>query len=123
MTEKDIDQRLEKIEKESADIMGLFDNSGHIPAQYIDKAQVLFKNLKDALQSEYKRMDTVRFQSSMSEIESAFYHPAIRDSWANTGVSRVRWDSRPDSRWFSVLYDVHGYMRYWRDQLSSRNAA
>jgi len=125
MTIEDIDQRLEKLENNVEAIINLFDSDGscHISQPNMTLAQALFKKLKEDFKAEYKRMDSVREQANLSEDELAFYHPAISNAWANSTISRVRWNSRPDGSWFSALYEVQGYMSYWRDQLKSYKAA
>jgi hypothetical protein len=123
MNAEEILSRLTEIEKQTTFIMNLFDKNTRMPQEKIEESQFLLQKLKEDLSIEYKRMGTVRGEKSLSQLEANFYHPAIRDAWANSCLSSLKWNSRPDGKWFSVLYDVSGYMSYWKENLLSAQAA
>lgn len=116
---QNIIQMLQKLECQTDHIIGLFDDRNQIPQQRVNEAQALLKKLKDDLKSEYKRMDTVKGVAELSDIEVNFYRPAIQDAWANSGISQIRWNSRPDYKWYTALDDVKNYIIYWRSSLQS----
>jgi hypothetical protein len=103
---------MDAIRGESDSILRLFEN-GHVPQGRVGQAQELFRGLKEKLQAEYKRMATRRGDAALSDVEARFYKPAIDDAWANTGISGVRWNTRPDRRWHDALWSVSDYMGYW----------
>ena len=109
-------QKMSTIREESDCILKLFVN-GSVPQKDVQKAQELFRALKEQLHAEYKRMATVKGQASLSDFESRFYKPAVDDAWANTAIGRVRWNTRPDNNWHEALWSVSDYMRYWSKNL------
>ncbi len=113
MSDTEVLQKMNAIQEESDCILKLFEN-GHVPQGKVHEAQELFRALKNKLQAEYKRMATGRGSAALSDVESRFYKPAIDDAWANTAISGVRWNTRPDHRWHDALWSVSDYMGYWR---------
>jgi hypothetical protein len=118
MSKADVLQRMDAIREESDCILKLVEN-GHFPQGKVREAQELFRALKEKLQAEYKRMGTGRGEAALSDVEAKFYKPAIDDAWANTGISGVRWNTRPDHRWHDALWGVSDYMGYWSGNLTS----
>jgi hypothetical protein len=118
MSEADVLQKLDAIRDESNRILKLFEN-GRVPQANVREAQELFRALKEKLQSEYKRMATVRGQAALTKVEAHSFKPAIDDAWANTDIASTRWNSRPDHRWHDALWNVRGYMEYWSEDLRS----
>lgn len=109
-------RKMDAIREESDRILGLFEN-GHVPQGKVHEAQELFRALKEKLKAEYKRMETVRSQAELSDVEARFYKPAIDDAWANTVIGGVRWNTRPNHHWHDALWNVSGYMRHWSGNL------
>ena len=118
MTEAEMIQELDAIRDESDRILNLFEN-GRVPHAKVPEAQELFRTLKEKLQTEYRRMATIRGEAALSDVEAHFYQPAIRDAWTNTLISSVRWNSRPDHRWHDALWSVSDYMGHWSGHLRS----
>src|SRR5450759_4096144 len=113
-----MDQRFPDYHARVERILDLFDDRYRISRDRTEEAQSMFRVLKEDLQAEYKSMDTGTGQARLSAAERVFYHPAICDAWANTGVSSVRWDSRPDRRWHDALWSVGDYMKHWQSSLA-----
>lgn len=119
MTEKaDVLQKLDTIRNEADRIMKLFEN-GRVPQARAAHAQESLRALKEKLQAEYKRMNTIKGEAALADIELRYYKPAIDDAWANTALGSVRWNSRPDNRWLDALWSVADYMSYWGGNLKS----
>jgi hypothetical protein len=118
MTEAEVLQKLDAIRDESERISKLFE-SGRVPVAKVPEAQELFRTLKEKLRADYRRMATISGEAALSEVEAHFYKPAIDDAWANTGISSIRWNSRPDHRWHDALWNVRDYMGHWSGNLSS----
>jgi len=116
MTQSEALQKLSGIREQAERIIKLFEND-HVQSQTVPKAQELFRSLKENLHAEYKRMSTVRGEAALSHLESSFYKPAIEDAWANTQISGIRWNSRPNGRWLDELSSVSDYMGYWSSNL------
>jgi hypothetical protein len=123
MTHKDgpqtpaqIQAALKQIEDEAAGIMQLL-NNGRVPVGASREAQERLRALKELLDAEYCRMATIRGRDALSRVAAAFYWPAIQDAWANSGISGVRWNSRPGTKWSEVLYQVRFYAQYWAGSL------
>ncbi|MCZ6541262.1 MAG: hypothetical protein O6704_06390 [Nitrospinae bacterium] len=119
MDKESVEQELLRFEEKVDRIVGFFDSRGHISRNAVAEVQSLFRELKEDLKSEYKSMDTIRGQASLSDIEDQFYQPAIRDAWANTRISSIPWNSQPNQQWCDVLIEVSDYMSYWRNNLKS----
>jgi hypothetical protein len=115
-TPEEILNRLKKFGEDTEAIMHLFVNR-RVPAAKVLEARERFRALKRELESEYRLMATVKGEAALSSVASAFYWPAIQDAWANSGISGVRWNTRPDGKWFDALYQVEFYMSYWADGL------
>jgi predicted house-cleaning noncanonical NTP pyrophosphatase (MazG superfamily) len=116
MNETEVLQKLDAI-REEAEQIGKIVGNGRVTQAQVPYSQELFRELKKKLETEYKRMSTVKGEANLSDVEAYFYKPAIDDAWANTTIGRVRWNSRPDSSWHEVLSSVSDYMNYWGDQL------
>ncbi len=115
LNEKEINKKLQYFAKEANDIITLFEQKNYSCSCIKKKeAQSRFKTLKEELKSEYQRMNTTKGQNNLSELELAFYQPAITDVWANSGISSIKWNSTPNTAWYSALYDVDDYMNYWQ---------
>jgi hypothetical protein len=115
-TAEEVCLRLQGIGTEADAMMDRFSN-GHVPHDQVEQVRERFKSLKERLESAYRRMDTLRGEAELSQAAELFYWPAIQDAWANSGISSVRWDSRPDNNWFDALYEVRFYMNYWAGNL------
>lgn len=115
-TSEEIETRLKKFGEDTEAIMHLFAD-GRVPASNVPEARDRFRALKQELDNEYRRMATVKGEAALSSVASAFYWPAIQDAWANSGVSGLRWNTRPDHKWFDALYQVRFYVSYWADGL------
>ena len=118
MAEADVLQKMDAIRDESDRILKLFE-AGRVLQANVPEARELFRALKEKLQSEYKRMATVRGEAALSKVEAHFYKPAIDAAWANTAIASTRWNSRPDHHWHDALWNVRGYMEYWSGDLRS----
>lgn len=121
MGNKSVGLKLQQLEERTDNIMAFFDSHGHVSRNKVADVQLLFKEFKEDLKSEYKCMDTIKGQASLSDVEAQFYRPAIGDAWANTRISSIPWNSQPTQRWRDVLADVGDYMRYWRSSLKNIN--
>ena len=102
--------RLEAIDRQVAETDQL------VESRRIDEARVRFAELKQHLQSEFRRMATIEGDAQLSQLERAFYVPAIQDAWANSGIKQVRADWRP-RKWHDALYGVGDYMRRYLSSL------
>lgn len=118
MTEAEVLQELDAIRDESDRILDLFEKHC-VPHAKVPEARELFRTLKEKLEAEYKRMATVKCDVALSEVEAHFHKPAIEDAWANTGISSVRRNSRPDHRWHDALWSVRDYVAHWSSDLRS----
>jgi hypothetical protein len=45
--------------------------------------------------------------------------PAIADALTNSGISGLRWDSRPNIEWIAKLTDARDCMDHWISSLRS----
>ena len=104
--------KLQTISDKANAILAMFEPGGYIKASVTSEAQYLFKNLKEELKEDYKRLSRHRRKRRVHDLEAQFLYPAIEDAWANTGFSSIRWDGRPNRKWSSALYDVKSYMGY-----------
>ena len=77
----------------------------------IDEARERFRELKQHLEDEYRKIDTIKGEAKLSRLEKAFYAPAIRDALTNTGISNISPTSRPE-KWKDALWGVEDYMRH-----------
>lgn len=119
MDKENVELKLQQFEERVDLIVSFFDSRGHVTRNKVGEVQSLFRELKEDLKSECKLMDTIRGQASLSDVESQFYHPAIRDAWANTSISSIPWNSQPNQRWCDVLIEVNDYMSYWGNNLKN----
>src|ERR1700733_2752915 len=98
-TSEEIEAQLRKWSEDAEAIMRLYLEGRQMVASRVPEARDLFRTLKEELDTEYRRMDTIKGEASLSRLASAFYRPAVQDAWANSGLSSVRWNSRPDHTW------------------------
>jgi hypothetical protein len=117
MNKQEVMQRVQEIADEADCIMKLFQTDHHVPRAKVQEARELLRALKEKLQSEYKRMDTFNKRETLSDVESAFYQPAIASAWANSGISGISPNTTPTYRWFSALYCVRHDMGHTSSQL------
>ena len=80
-------------------ILVLVEPGGTVKTAATSEAQYLFKNLKAELKGDYDRLSSHQRYLGAHDLEAQFLYPAIEDAWANTGISSIRWDSRPNRKW------------------------
>jgi hypothetical protein len=61
-----------------------------------------FGVLKDRLQSEYRRTDSVRSRDKLNPVEKAFYAPAVHKTFVE--LTKIRKGTRPFVDWSNALY-------------------
>lgn len=98
-------------------IMQLFDERSFIRKGQKEKAQELLTNLKEKFKSDYKSRDTKRGEEQMTDVERAFFFPAIHEAYA--GIS-IKTNSLPSPTWVFELYDAQSTIRYYLDQLREK---
>jgi hypothetical protein len=94
-------ERLRPVEKQFDDILELIGDSRVLRGDAKFSAQTKLRELKENLQVECKRMNTLRGQESLTPCEMAFYEPAMRKASAEISV---RWNSLPGRQWHTNLY-------------------
>jgi hypothetical protein len=117
-TSVEIEAKLQKWLQDSEAVMSLFpDDHDFMSTSNVPAAQNQLRVLKEELEWEYHRMETVKGQEGLSDVAKLFYWPAVQDAWANSGISAVKFNSRPNHKWFDALYQVRFSMGYWIDGL------
>lgn len=74
--------------------------------------------LKERLQNEHKRMDTLRGQAELNDAEKAFYSRTIHKAFVALSIRR---GSKPGPKWRDRLYATRLELRYTLDQLDGNN--
>jgi hypothetical protein len=103
MTEPEMQACLDKLEAFSDQIgeLTIFIGEKNVrrsPAK--DVARTMMRELKERLASEDRRMSTVRGAAALSEVERAYYAPAVSEACAEISV---RWTSVPGEAWMAEL--------------------
>ncbi|MEB3286789.1 MAG: hypothetical protein VKJ04_04745 [Vampirovibrionales bacterium] len=93
MNKQEVIKQLENFYTLSSNLSSLVKDYENLDQLEIKEAQTQLKQLKESLNTEYKR---TRTSKSLSDIEQAFYQPAIQGAWANSLISKIRWDSAPN---------------------------
>ncbi len=108
---------LEKFIQHIHQIESNFDlQTSRIKPQNIAQARELFQNLRLDLEQAYRLRSTNLGEARMSEIESAFFYPAVHEAFANL---TVRANSIPDEKWLHELGDMEFTLNYYLSGLRS----
>ena len=102
MTRNEVLQRLRTIRARGIQALELLEVKNLSPEQQV-AIQTIARELKEELQSEYRRMLPTRAQKTMSMYELSIYSPTIEEAWTDTGISRLRTDEIPDERWYKAF--------------------
>ncbi|HEY0308092.1 MAG TPA: hypothetical protein VGB94_08025 [Acidobacteriaceae bacterium] len=62
--------------------------------------------LKNELQEEFLRTSPERIQKAMTIFEISIYAPTIEEAWKQSGISRLKTDDPPSSKWTEALEAV-----------------
>ncbi len=116
-SEEDCITHLQAYVDDIEQIFALFDERSFIRKGQKEKAQELLTNLKEKLKNDYKSRDTKRGEEQMTDVERAFFFPAIHEAYA--GIS-IKTNSRPSPTWVFELYDAQNSIRYYLDQLKDK---
>lgn len=95
---------------EIKEILDLFNENGRVNREDVDEAQQRLSDLKSCLRRDHKSRATKKGELEMTEIERAFFHPAIHEAQVRI---KVPTNSRPSRQWFDELYDAYSSIRYW----------
>lgn len=114
MTPEECVQRLESLTAQIDGINELFDDNGRVDISDRRFAQVLLRKLKEEVGTESHRLSLVRTQTTLSEVEKAYYDPAVGE--ANAAI-RIRWNSVPRRQWQHELYDARISIDFYADML------
>jgi hypothetical protein len=68
-----------------------------------ERAREMLRTLKSRLGAEHKRMDTVKGQAALNEIERTCYAPQVQEAYCHLAVSV---SSNPGPKWGSDLYEA-----------------
>jgi len=79
-------------------------------------AQELLGKLKARFKTELRTLRSVRGQEQMSEIEEAFYLPALEDAYLD-GIASIRVNSMPNQRWKEILHEADDNIYGWLNRL------
>jgi hypothetical protein len=92
---------------------------GQLPLRGVAKveAQAKLKSLKQDLGEEFRLMSSVRGEASLTEIEKAFYAPAISQTFTEISIPT---NSIPDGKWFSELYGAQMNILHTLNELRAR---
>lgn len=82
------------------EIVGLFGQGSRVPREDVPNARELLKELKDSLKSDYRSRDTKRGREQMSDVESAFFFPAVHEAWTSINVKT---HYVPSTQWVEEL--------------------
>jgi hypothetical protein len=100
------------------ELTSLFDDKGYVAGESVERAQVLLQRLKASLKNDYQCRATNKGQAAMSDVERAFFFPAIHE--ASTRIY-VKTNSRPSPTWRDELADAHSSIQHYLRGLE-RNA-
>lgn len=102
-----IEAKLDDFNSLVDEIIGMFGVNGVVEQARVAEAQAKLHTFKDDLKSEYKRLSKAFKSSHGEDLEEIWYSSAIKGAWAGSGISGVRADTRPNSRWYEALSSAH----------------
>lgn len=95
-------------------IFALFDDRGLIVRGKKEQAQLLLIKLKQQLKNDYKSRDTKRGEEEMTQVERAYFFPAIHKAYTSI---YIKTNSRPSGKWVAELFDAQSSIKYYLYQL------
>lgn len=116
-SKEDCITHLQAYSDEIEQIFALFDDRSFIRKGQKEKAQELLTNLKEKFKNDYKSRDTKRGEAQMTQVESAFFFPAIHEAYTSI---YVKTNSRPSPKWVFELYDAQSTIKYYLHQLQDK---
>jgi hypothetical protein len=81
-----------------------------------ERVQLLLKDLKQGLITDWDRGSTGRGRKQMSSVEQDFYMPAIHEAVKRISVET---NSTPSQRWIDEIDNAQKYIKYYLNQLLS----
>ncbi len=107
-------EKLESFRDEINILMNFIDDRCVVSGQDKTCAQEMLTKLKTRLNSEYRRISTIKGHDDLNDIEQAYYAPAVHQASASI---RVKTNSTPGPSWVSDLYDARTDITHLLDQL------
>lgn len=109
--------KLYRLRDQFNEILNLLGQKHSLRGEEKAKAQELLKALKGQLRNEYKFGSTLKGEKKMTQVEIAYYFPAVQDALNNI---YVKTNSVPNGRWRSDLFSALGQIEFFIRQLESQ---
>jgi len=78
------------------------------------QAQEMLKIFKNRLETAYKTRDKARTHEKLTDIEKAYFFPAVHEAFANL---TIKTNSTPNEKWGFELVDTQNTIQYYLGQL------
>jgi len=111
---EDCMRNLQSYVDEIDEILALFNEHGQVKHGKAEEAQDLLKGLKGLLRNDYEKRATNKGDKEMTEIERAFFMPAVHEALTRINVKT---NSKPSGQWVRELLDAQSSIQYSIDGL------
>lgn len=117
---QDVIDRLTRYRDQIQVIMDQIDDKRSVTAMERSRLQGLYRALKADLNEEVKKGSTNRGRAELTDIERAFFQPAVDEASAHLHAPT---NSHPiNSNWHSMLYEARMDIEFLLNQLTKENS-